>query len=330
MKFAFAAVFALFALAFVSVPANAQLPGWRSPLLPDGHPDLQGVWLNNGATPLERPKALEGRATLTDAEVKELRTRAARLLADPENDFAAGDNLFLAALGNVAQYKNPNVTGSAADMIDRQFENRTSLIMDPPDGRIPWTPAGKQRFDAAAASRRSPANGNPEELGADVRCITYGVPRVGLNNVNSAGPLGYYQIVQTPDYVVFAYEAIHEARIIPLDNRPRMPGQMWQWSGESRGHWEGATLVVDTTHFSPEANVMGSSEHLHLTERFTRVAPDRMSYEMTLDDPTTWARPWTVEIHLSRTTEPLYEYACHEGSAPIIQDLLNAAMKPQR
>ena len=330
MKFAVAALVALLAVPSTSVRADAQQPiAPRAPLLPDGHSDLQGTWLNNSATPLERPKALEGRALLNDDEVTELRARAARLLADPDNDFAGGDNLFLAALDNVAHYRNPNVTGRATDMIERPFDNRTSLIVDPPDGRIPWTQTGRQRFDAAAESRRSATNGNPEELGPDLRCITYGVPRLGVNNVNSAGPLGYYQIIQTPDYVVFAYEAIHEARIIPLDDRPRMPGQMWQWSGESRGHWEGATLVVDTIHFSPEANVMGSAEHLHLTERFTRIADDRMTYEITLDDPTTWARPWTVELRLNRTVEPIYEYACHEGSAPIIQDLLNGALKRQ-
>lgn len=329
MKFVVATVVALVALLSVSIRAGAQPPAtpWSAPLLPDGHPDLEGVWLNNSATPLERPKALAGRPSLTDDEVKELRMRAARLLADSDNDFAAGDNLFLAALDNVATYKNPNSTGSATDMIERQFDNRTSLIVDPADGRIPWTPGGKERFEAAAAAWRSATNGNPEELGADVRCLTYGVPRLGLKNVNSAGSLGYYQIVQAPGYVVFAYEAIHEARIIPLDDRPRLPDQVWQWTGESRGHWEGTTLVVDTTHFSPEANVMGSSDHLHLVERFTRIAPDRMVYVMTLDDPTTWARPWTVEIRLNRSLEPIYEYACHEGSTPIIQDLLNAGTK---
>jgi hypothetical protein len=333
MRYLVAPVIAVAFLQAFSRPAAAQPPpaagdsqsAWVPPRLSDGHPDLQGVWLNNSATPLERPKALEGRTALTDEEVTELQKRAARLLADPSNDFAAGDNLFLAAWENVAEYKNPNVTGNATDMIEREFDNRTSLIVDPADGRIPWTAEGKQRYDASAAARRSNAAANPEELALETRCITYGVPRLGLNNVNSAGPLGYYQIVQAPGYVVLFYEAIHEARIIPLDRPLRLPARVWQWSGESTGHWEGSTLVVETARFSPDANVMGSGERLQLTERFTRVALDRISYEITLSDPLTWARPWTVEIRLKQSRDPIYEYACHEGSAPIIQDLLNGS-----
>jgi hypothetical protein len=301
-----------------SSPIPAQ---WTPPILPDGHPDLQGVWLNNSATPLERPKALAGRPSLTNDEVAELRKRAARLLADPANDFPAGDAVFLAALENAAQYKNPNVTGSATDTIERVFDNRTSLIVDPPDGAIPWTPEGKQRFDTQQPNRRRPVAADPEDLSNEARCLTYGVPRLGLNNTNSAGPLGYQQIVQTPGYVVLLYEGIHEARIIPLDRRPHLSTGMWLWSGDSRGWWEGHTLVVDTTNFSPRATVMGSTEHLHLVERFTA---DRLTYTMTLEDPATWTRPLTVEIRLQQRSELIFEYACHEGSFEIIQDLLRA------
>ena len=308
----------------------AQNASWTPPLLADGHPDLQGVWLNNSATPLERPKALEHRTSLTDAEVRELQQRAARLLADPNNDFAAGDSLFLAALDNVARYKNPNGTGNATDMIEREFENRTSLIVEPPDGRIPWTVEGKRRNDVAAATRRTTTPAGPEDLSLETRCITYGIPRVGVQNVNSAGPLGYYELVQSPGYVVLLYEAIHEARIIPIDDRPRLPDAIWQWTGESRGRWDGNTLVVDTTHFSPKANVMGSADHLHLVERFTRVAADRIVYTMTFDDPTTWSRPWTMEIRLKQSRDRIYEYACHEGSLVLIQDLLAAARAEEK
>ena len=299
---------------------------WTPMRTADGQPDLQGVWVNNSATPLERPKALEGRQSLTDAEVALLKKRAARLLADSNNDFPAGDNLFLAALADVAQYKNPNSTDSALAMDVKEFDNRTSLIVDPADGRIPWTGEGKQRFDAANANRRALAPDGPEALPIEVRCITYGVPRLGLANFNSAGTLGYYQIVQAPGYVVLMYEAIHEARIIPLDGRPHLPASVRSWSGDSRGRWDGETLVVDTTNFSPQSSVMGSNgPTFRLVERFTRISAGEIRYEMTLDDPATWTRPWTVMIRLRSSQTPIYEYACHEGNAAIMEDILAAA-----
>jgi len=283
------------------------------------------VWLNNSATPLERPKALEGRTSLTDDEVTELKQRAARLLADPNNDFAGGDNLFLAVLANVAQYKNPNVTGSTFDMIEREFDNRTSLVADPPDGKIPWTPEGKRRYDAAVAAGQAAAPAGPEDLTNVMRCLTYGVPRLGVNNSSGAGPMGYHQIVQAPGYVALEYEAIHEARIIPLDGRPHLPESIRRWSGDSKGRWEGNTLVVETTNFSPGGNVMGSGEHLRVVERFTRAAPDLINYEITLADPTTWTKPWTVVIRLRQSQETIYEYACHEGNSEVMHDILAGA-----
>ena len=155
-----------------------------------------------------------------------------------------------------------------------------------------------------------------------MRCITYGVPRLGVGNTSGAGPLGYYQIVQGPGYVVLTLEAIHEARIIPLDGRPHLPDSLRQWSGDSRGRWEGNTLVVDTTNFSPEGNVMGSTEHLHVVERFTRIAPDTINYEITLSDPTAWTKPWTAVIRLKQSPDALYEYACHEGNYEVIRGVL--------
>jgi hypothetical protein len=301
----------------------AATKAWTPPRTADGQPDLQGVWLNSSATPLERPKALEGRQSLTDAEVAELKQRAARLLADDTSDFPGGDSLFLAVLSNVGQYRNPNrTTGTAADSIEREFDNRTSLIVDPPDGKIPWTPEGKRRYDAGVMAGQAAAPAGPEELTNVIRCLTYGVPRLGVNNASGAGAMGYYQIVQAPGYVVFAYEAIHEARIIPLDDKPHLPASMRQWSGESRGRWENNTLVVETINFSPNANVMGSGEHLRLVERFTRVAPDRIDYRMTLSDPTTWTKPWTVVIRLKETRAPIYEYACHEGNLEVMHGVL--------
>jgi hypothetical protein len=252
------------------------------------------------------------------------------LLADNANDFAAGDALYLAVLANVSRYKSRNSTGGASEMIEREFDNRTSLIVDPLDGRIPWTTAGKRRYDADVAAGQAAAPAGPEDLTNVIRCLTYGVPRLGVNNSTGAGSLGYYQIVQTPGYVVLIYEAIHETRIIPLDGRPHLPESIRRWSGDARGRWEGNTLVVETTNFSPKGNVMGSGEHLYLIERFTRVAAGRIDYEMTLADPTTWTKPWTVEIRLKRRQETIYEYACHEGNAAVMHGVLAGARSAER
>jgi hypothetical protein len=300
------------------------LDAWTPPLGPDHHPDLQGVWLNNSATPLERPKALEGRQSLTDEEVAGLRERADRLFKNTNADFAAGDAVFLAALADLDHFKSTTATGTTFEMIEREFDNRTSLIIDPPDGRIPsLTPEAQQRKAARDAIRRRPTEG-PEDLTHIERCLTYGVPRLSGTNTG-AGPLGYYQIVQTPSYIVLYLEAVHEARIVALDGRPHVPSSVRLWQGDSRGRWEGQTLVVDTTNFSATTDFMGSSDHLHLVERFTRVASDRIDYQITVDDPTTWTKPWTAVIRLKQNGERLYEYACHEGNYEILKDMFAAA-----
>ena len=296
---------------------------WTPPLTRDGQPDLQGVWLSNSATPLERPKGLEGRQFLTDSEVLELKKRADRLFKDGSNAYAAGDNVFLAALADLKEYAGAPSTGSSLEMVERQFDNRTSLIVDPPEGKIPPLTAEAQRRQnaAAAAAQRPPAG--PEDLSNANRCITFGVPRLGGNF--GAGPYSYYQILQTREYVVLVMEVIHDARIIPLDGRPHLPQSIRQWNGDSRGRWEGKTLVVDTTNFSPQSNFMGSAENLHLVERFTRVAPDTIRYEITLDDPTTWTKPWTAMIPLQQSQDEIYEFACHEGNRTVMLGMLGAA-----
>jgi len=275
---------------------------------------------------LERPKALEGREFLTDEEVAELKERAVRLFTQDTADFPGGDDFFLAVLANPDHYRNPNrTTGGAGGMIEREFDNRTSLIVDPPDGRVPWTAEGRRRQNAAADAGFGIAPAGPEDLTNAMRCITYGVPRLGVNNTNAAGPLGYYQIVQGPKTVAVLLEAIHEARIIPLDGRPHLPESIRQWSGDSRGRWEGNTLVVETTNFSLAGKVMGSGDRLRVVERFTRVGPDVISYEMTLTDPATWTKPWTVVIRLKRSSAKIYEYACHEGNFAVMHGILAGA-----
>jgi len=323
---AFAAVVAAVASVSSQAPSSrsaGSTHAWTPPLGPDGHPDLQGTWLNSSATPLERPKALEGRATLTDEEVAELRRRADRLFKGTNADFAGGDAVFLAALNDIDRFTSTTATGSTYEMIEREFDNRTSLVVDPPDGRIPpSTAAAQERREAIDAARRR-AEG-PEDFTLVERCLTYGMPRVSGSNTG-AGPNGYYQIVQTPGYVVLFLEVIHEARIIPLDGRPHLPATVGLWQGDSRGRWEGSTLVVDTTNFSPRNNFMGSSERLHMVERLTRVAPDQIDYAITIDDPSTWTKPWTAVIRLKRSTQRLFEYACHEGNYEIVRGMFGAA-----
>jgi len=284
--------------------------GWTAPRTVDGQPDLQGTWANNNATPLERPVEFAGRATLTDAEVATLKTRAARLF-NGEGDAAFGDNLFATLLTNPDKFVS--VDGRTGDynqfwLPDRVFDNRTSLITDPADGRVPaLTPLAQRRAAAEAAARPQVPRG-PEDRSLSERCITFGVPRT------QPAYMSYYEIVQSRDTVGFRMETIHDARVIYMDGRPHPDKKIQHWLGDSRGHWEGDTLVVDTTNFSPKSNFRGSHENLHLIERFTRVSPDRLEYAFTVSDDTTWTRPWSAMIPLQRSSEPIYEYACHEGN----------------
>jgi hypothetical protein len=313
------------ALATATAPAAAQTTAGaapkttaaapQAPRTPWGHPDLQGVWANNVATPVERPKELEGRALLTDEEVRNLKATAARLF-DGNGDAAFGDSVFLAALRNPKGYTSTDgQTGNYNSfwVIQREFDNRTSLITDPPDGRIPpMTPEAQKRAADVAAKRREPPVG-PESLTLSLRCITFGLPNT------FAGYNSTYQIVQTPDAVVILTEMIHDARIIPLDGRPHLDSNIRQWLGDSRGHWEGDTLVVDTTNFVDQSfngvsalRVQGD-QNMHLIERFTRVG-NTLQYAFTIDDPTMWTKPWTAMIPLQPIQEHLYEFACHEGN----------------
>ncbi len=293
----------------------ASHPTWTLPRTTDGQPDLQGVWLSNSATPLERPKALEGRALLTADEVAALKARADQLFTSGDSDFAAGDAVFLAALGDVDRFKSTTSTENSLGMIAREFDNRTSLITDPSDGRIPALTKAAQERQAAAAARRPRFADGPEAFNAAYRCITTGVPKLG--GLYGAGHFAYYQIIQTARYVLILTETIHSARIIPLDGQPHVPDIVRLWDGDSRGRWDGNTLVVDTTNFSSKSNFMGASDHLQLVERFTRVGPDRIAYEITMDDPTTWTRPWSAMLPLKSSPDRVYEFACHEGNLPM-------------
>ncbi len=303
--------------------ASARKPAAKAiPRTPDGHPDLQGNWLNNSATPFERPKELEGRPLISDKEVVDLNERARRIFGNPKSDAASADGFFMAAWRNLEVYKSGGATDSAERVTELVIDNRTSLITDPPDGKVPALTAAGQRRRAAYGRSRA-GNGNPsgpEDIAPGDRCITYGVPRV--NGVYSSGLHGYYQIVQTRDEVVFFAENIHEVRTIALNGRPHLPASVRSWSGDSTGHWEGDTLVVDTTNLISTLSSLGISDRFHLTERFTRVAADEIRYEMTFDDPETWTKPWTAMIRLMATPDRLYETACHEGNDRIMETIL--------
>src|SRR6478672_10994775 len=216
--------------------SKGPVKAWIPPLTWYGTPDLAGVWVNNRATPLERPKALEGRPFLTDAEVIILQQRADRLFKDGNSDFAAGDAVFLAAFANLDTYKNPNATGDSLLSDDREFDNRTSLIVDPPDGRIPpLTAAARQQQAAMAVARaavRQRGDMQPGDLSNALRCITWGIPRLIVTPFTDR-----YQIIQSPGYVVLDLET--DVRIIPMDGRPHVRPTIRQRLGDSRGRWDG-------------------------------------------------------------------------------------------
>ena len=302
---------------------------WTPPRAPDGHPDLQGVWSNNTATPLERPKELADRALLTDDEVAALKKKAAELY-DGTGDAAFGDNIFETVYASIKGGKaGPHVkaanefdagTGdySSVWIVARDWDNRTSLITDPPDGRLPaMTPEGQKRRDTTFAAYGRPPAG-PEDRGLSERCITFGSPQL------IAGYQSYYQIVQTSNAVVILSEMIHDARVIPLDGRPHVPASIKTWMGDSRGHWEGDTLVIDTTNYKPASFMAESTDKLHVIERFSRTGPDTLKYEITINDPETWTKPWSLMIPLRHSPTPIYEYACHEGNVGMIGILAGA------
>jgi hypothetical protein len=277
-------------------------------------PDLDGVWSNNGVTPLQRPEVLKDREYLTPAEVEELKRRAVELFDSQQAGDLIGDRIFREIVKDPSLRPFDPDTGNYNSfwLADRSIDNRTSLIIDPSNGRLP--PRVPQQPDAA---RRAPPPGagaasagpsNPEDLGLNERCITYGVPWL------IAGYNSYIQIFQTPTYVAILQEMIHDVRIVPLDGRPHVDSDVRLWNGDSRGHYDGDTLVVTTTNYSSKTRLQGSSENLKLIERFRRVGPDTLEYTLTFDDPTVWTGPWTMMIPLKRSSDQIYEYACHEGN----------------
>ena len=284
-----------------AVPAVAQSD---APQTAWGQPDLQGVWDFRSITPLQRPERLENQEFLTEEEAAELEQAAVA------RDAAAWDREArrTEAGGNVGAYNNFWMDRGQKAVGTR----RTSLIVDPPNGRMPeQTTAAQQRAGVRRDYRREhPADG-PEDFSNGVRCI------LGFNAGPPFTPSAYnnnMQLFQTPDHVVVVTEMVHTARIIPLDGSPHLPSNVQQWSGDSRGHWEGETLVVETTNHTDKTRWRGSTPDMRLVERFTRVDAETLLYEFTVTDPTTWPAPWTAAVPLLLNPEPMFEYACHEGN----------------
>jgi len=298
---------------------------WTPPRTPWGDPDISGIFTNKDeqGVPFERPAEFAGRQLVTDEEFAARATRAQRQLETDNSEF----DISTADTSNAGQVGS--ATSPPPHWLDRgKPSRRTSRIVDPPDGRIPTqTPEGQKRIaDRAAERARARSGRGPSDSYVDRslydRCITRGLP-------GSMMPVIYgnsYQIVQGPGWVGIRYEMIHEVRVIPLDGRPHTAPSIRSYMGDARGRWDGNTLVVETTNFRPESTYQNANpDAVRLVERFTAVAPDKVEWSVTLNDPTTWTRPWTFEIDLTKdASQQVLEYACHEGNYAMTNILVGA------
>ena len=299
-------------------PLAAQQKSWTQPRTPDGQPDLQGTWVDATITPFERPAALASEPVLSPQQAAQLEKQAAATSVDAAPK--PGD------VGNYNQFWFDRGTKVVKT-------RQSSLVVDPPDGRVPVTAAAEAKRDYNLAHTTD----SYEYMSTWDRCITRGVP----GDMFPAGYNNAYQILQAPGYIVILAEMIHDARVIPLDGRPHLSAGVGQWDGDSRGHWEGNTLVVDTTNFNGKgwiASNAGSgrikgipeSDAAHVVERFTRIDADTIIYEATIEDPKMYTKPWKVEIPLGRDPNyTIYEYACHEGNYAMV-DILNGGRAAER
>jgi hypothetical protein len=294
------------AMVSATLAVRAQAPvasrrAWTPPRTAWGDPDLQSIWTYATMTPLERPRELADKATLSPEEAAAYERQTYQRQSTSNN--TAGPDWW-----------DPGTR----HLTDR----RTSLIIDPANGRVPGLTAdAQQRAAARARARRDrgPAEG-PEDLALNERCLQWStagppmLPGVYNNNV---------QIIQTRDYVVLVNEMIHDARIVPMDGRPH--ATMPRWMGDSRGHWDDATLVIDTVGFNEKTSFRGADQRLHLVERLTRADADTIDYRFTIDDPTVWTQTWAASFPLHKTNGPMYEYACHEGNSRSVEGILKGS-----
>jgi hypothetical protein len=291
----------------------------KTPRTPWGDPDLQGTWDYRTITPLERSRELGTREFYTEEEKKALETRAGRRMDGPPEEIRPG-------LTHAQYWTDPG------RFISDGY--RTSLIVDPPDGRIPALTAEGKARQARAPNRNNAVNASWLDRGNQERCITYGLPSASLPTLYNNN----IQIVQAPGVAVIVHEMIHEARIVPLDGRPQLNEHVRGWIGDTRGHWEGDTLVVETTNIHPlqlaQTSILwpyrGASENLKVIERFTRTGPDTLLYRFTMEDKSTFTASFTGELPFSRIDEMIYEYACHEGNYAMSNVLAGERAKEKR
>jgi hypothetical protein len=356
----------------ITVTAVALLPGvtvgqssndWTPPQTPWGDPDLQGIWNNSVSTPLERPSRFGDQQFLSDEELAAytMERQGSRDNRD-DRDAAPGTTTGRGASASQDSFSESSTTDVARAYAALWFPvpeapiSRTSLILEPADGKIPaLTPRAIARAEARATAKgatgstaspfgrpegvvdgteggvdgRGGRADHPEDRDLDDRCLMSSIPRMpgGYNN--------HFQIVQSPGYVVIEIEMQHHVRVISLDNRPHLDSSVGQWMGDSRGRWEGNTLVIDTTNFNDQGDFKGSGQNLRLVERYTPTGPESMNYEVRMEDATTWVQPWTVQFPVRRlealvgevdqvSVPQMFEYACHEGNYGLLNILAGA------
>lgn len=320
-----ASLVGLVLLSVAPVAAQPQVPAtkasvakkaWVVPRTPEGHPDLQGIWTNATITPIERPATFAGKTTVSDAEAVRFEQQSnGQLYGDQRSSNAEADR---------DHAYNALFFDRGTELARVDGQKRTSLIVDPPDGKIPpMTPEGQKRL--ASRMRGMARFDRPQDRPLGERCLmgfgsTSGPPMLPVLYNNN------YQIVQTPEAIMIMVEMVHDVRIVHMDGRPHASSDVRQWLGDSIGHWDGDTLVVDTTNFTTKTGFRGSGENLHTVERFTRVDQGTILYKVTIDDPATFTKTWTMEYPFLATAGPIYEYACHEGNYAMT-DILGGARK---
>ena len=311
-------------LAVVRLGAQTQTAAtgsYKAPRTEAGQPDLQGIWTTQTYTPLERPERYTGQEFLTEQEAAELTKLLTQQGVDPlaGGIFAASDEERRKRVKQTDPTHYNNADWLTTSQPKALSSLRTSLITDPKDGRLP--PLTQEARQRATARRAVAGFDSYENRPLQERCVvwTHEGPPMTLPPYNDV-----LQIIQTRDYVVVYRELATSPRIIPLSGQPHISPKVTRWGGDSRGHWEGDTLVVDTTNFNEKTAFQGSSTGLHVTERFRRVSADRILYEFTVEDPQTWTKPWTAEIPMLQSEGPLFEYACHEGTYGLVNTMRGA------